>query len=175
MDGLRRLYPDLPLVVTTVTATGARVVAERLDGAASHRYFPLDFPAAVRRAVTAIDPAFFVCMETELWPNVLRELAARGVPTMIANGRLSDRSFRRYRLVRGRFPADAPQREFDVITMLAVLEHVPDDALDEWIDACRSRLRPGGRVVVSIPSPVRVSLISLHPAPYPDVANTWSL
>jgi 3-deoxy-D-manno-octulosonic-acid transferase len=100
VDGLRRLYPELPLVMTTVTATGARVVAERFDGLATHRYFPLDFPAAVRRTVRTIDPAFFICMETELWPNVLRELGRRGVPTMIANGRLSDRSFRRYRLLR---------------------------------------------------------------------------
>jgi 3-deoxy-D-manno-octulosonic-acid transferase len=100
VDGLRRLHPELPLVLSTVTATGARVVAERFDGAATHRYFPLDFPGAVRRTVRAIDPAFFICMETELWPNVLRELARRGVPTMIANGRLSDRSFERYRLLR---------------------------------------------------------------------------
>ena len=100
VDGLRRLYPELPLVVSTVTETGARVVAERFDGHATHRYFPLDFPSAVRRTVRAIDPAFFICMETELWPNVLRELGRRGVPTMIANGRLSDHSFQRYRLLR---------------------------------------------------------------------------
>jgi 3-deoxy-D-manno-octulosonic-acid transferase len=100
VEGLRRLYPELPLVMSTVTATGARVVTERFAGLATHRYFPLDFPASVRRAVGVIDPAFFVCMETELWPNVLRELARRGVPTMIANGRLSDRSFQRYRWLR---------------------------------------------------------------------------
>ena len=100
VDGLRHAYPALPLVVSTVTSTGARVVDERFAGIASHRYFPLDFPSAVRRTVAAIDPAFFICMETELWPNTLRALAERGVPTMIANGRLSDRSFRRYRLVR---------------------------------------------------------------------------
>ena len=100
VDGLRRVYPALPLVISTVTATGARVVAERFGGVATHRYFPLDFPGAVRRAVRAIDPAFFVCMETELWPNLLRELSGRGVPTMIANGRLSDRSFERYRMLR---------------------------------------------------------------------------
>lgn len=99
VDGLRRLYPELSLVVSTVTGTGARVVGERYAGIATHRYFPLDFPAAVRRTVRAIDPAFFVCMETELWPNVLRELGRRDVPTMIANGRLSDRSFERYRLL----------------------------------------------------------------------------
>jgi 3-deoxy-D-manno-octulosonic-acid transferase len=50
--------------------------------------------------VTSINPAFMICMETELWPNTLRTLAARGVPVMVANGRISDRSFRRYRLVR---------------------------------------------------------------------------
>ncbi len=101
VHGLARLYPDLPLVVTTVTPTGARVVRERFGAVAEHRFFPLDLPGAVRRAVEAIDPAFLVCMETELWPNLFRILAARGVPIMIANGRLSDRSYRGYRLLRG--------------------------------------------------------------------------
>lgn len=101
IEGLRRSHPELPLVVSTVTETGARVVRERYAGIATHRYFPLDLPAAVRRVMDDINPAFFICMETELWPNMLRALAERGVPTMIANGRLSDRSFRRYRLVRG--------------------------------------------------------------------------
>ena len=100
LEGLRRSYPALPLVVSTVTETGARLVRERFAPLASHRYFPLDFPPVIRRVVDSITPAFFVCMETELWPNTLRVLAARGVPTMIANGRLSDRSFRRYRMVR---------------------------------------------------------------------------
>jgi 3-deoxy-D-manno-octulosonic-acid transferase len=101
VEGLRQRWPALPLVVSTVTETGARVVRERYHGLACHRYFPLDFPGAARRVVASIAPAFFVGMETELWPNFLRVLAARGVPAMLANGRLSDRSFRRYRLVRG--------------------------------------------------------------------------
>jgi 3-deoxy-D-manno-octulosonic-acid transferase len=100
VEGLRRLAPDLPLVMTTVTETGARIVAERFAGVVTHRFFPLDLPGAVRRSVDAIDPAFVVCMETELWPNVLGFLARRGVPVMIANGRVSDRSFPRYRAVR---------------------------------------------------------------------------
>jgi len=101
LEGLRRAYPTLPLVVSTVTETGARVVRERFADLATHRYFPLDFPPIARRVIGSIAPAFFICMETELWPNTLRALAARGVPAMIANGRLSDRSYRRYRLVRG--------------------------------------------------------------------------
>jgi len=100
IEGIRRLAPALPPVVTTVTDTGAHVVSERLGDRAIHRFFPLDFPGAVRRALDAINPAFLVCMETEIWPNMLRGLAQRRVPVMIANGRVSDRSFRRYRLVR---------------------------------------------------------------------------
>jgi 3-deoxy-D-manno-octulosonic-acid transferase len=98
--GVRRLAPGLPLVMTTVTETGARVVRERFAGEVTHRFFPLDLPGPVRRSVAAINPAFLVCLETELWPNVLRALARRGVPVMIANGRVSDRSFPRYRAVR---------------------------------------------------------------------------
>ncbi len=100
VEGLRRAYPDLPVVVTTVTDTGARVVRDRFAEAAAHRFFPVDLPGAARRVIGAINPAFLVCMETELWPNTLRVLAQRGVPVMVANGRLSDRSFRRYALVR---------------------------------------------------------------------------
>jgi 3-deoxy-D-manno-octulosonic-acid transferase len=94
-------WPDLGVVVTTVTPTGARLVRERLGARVCHRYFPLDLAGPVRRALDAVRPAFFIGMETELWPNFLRALHRRGVPSMIANGRISDRSFRRYRLVRG--------------------------------------------------------------------------
>src|SRR5207249_10010921 len=101
VEGLRRLYPDLPLVVTTVTSTGAQIVRERFAGLATHRFFPLDLPWGARRVSASINPAFLICMETEFWPNTLRAVAARGVPVMIANGRISDRSYRRYRLVGG--------------------------------------------------------------------------
>jgi 3-deoxy-D-manno-octulosonic-acid transferase len=100
VEALARRWPGLRIVMTTVTPTGARIVADRLDGRVSHRYFPLDLPGPVRRALDAVRPRFFIGMETELWPNFLRALAARGIPSMVANGRISDRSFRRYRRVR---------------------------------------------------------------------------
>src|SRR2546425_4953851 len=100
IEGLRRLHPELPVVMTTVTNTGAQIVRQRFAGLVTHRFFPLDLPWVARRVATSINPAFLICMETELWPNTLRALAGRGVPVMIANGRISDRSFRRYRLVR---------------------------------------------------------------------------
>jgi 3-deoxy-D-manno-octulosonic-acid transferase len=66
LEGLRRRWPALPLVVSTVTETGARVVRKRFAGLASHRYLPLDFPGAARRVVASIRPAFFVGMETNV-------------------------------------------------------------------------------------------------------------
>jgi 3-deoxy-D-manno-octulosonic-acid transferase len=98
--GLRRRFPSIPLVVSTVTDTGARIARQRFAGVAEHRFFPLDFPWCARRAVDAIDPAFLICIETELWPNTLRAVAARGAPVVIANGRISDRSFRGYASIR---------------------------------------------------------------------------
>jgi 3-deoxy-D-manno-octulosonic-acid transferase len=99
VEALRRRWPTLSVVVTTVTPTGARIVADRLDGVATHRYFPLDLPGPVSRALDAVRPHFFIGMETELWPNFLAALARRRIPSMVANGRISDRSFRRYRWV----------------------------------------------------------------------------
>ena len=100
LSGLARLYPDLPLVMTTTTETGARVVRDRYADLVTHRYAPVDLPGAVRRVTDAIEPAFLIVMETELWPNLMRHLRARAVPVMIANGRISDRSFPRYRRAR---------------------------------------------------------------------------
>jgi 3-deoxy-D-manno-octulosonic-acid transferase len=101
VEGIRRRWPELGIVVSTITPTGARIVGERLAGTAVHRYFPIDLPGPVRRALDAARPRFFIAIETELWPNFLRALARRRIPAMIANGRISDRSFRRYRWVRG--------------------------------------------------------------------------
>lgn len=62
----------------------------------------------------------------------------------------------RYRLVPGWFPQDLPADagEFDVVTMLAVFEHIPPDQQDGVVEACRKHLRPGGRVVITVPSPI---------------------
>ena len=100
VEGIRRRWPEVSIVMSTITPTGARIVTERLPGVAVHRYFPVDLPAPVRRALDAAAPRFFIAIETELWPNFLRALGRRGIPAMIANGRISDRSFHRYHRVR---------------------------------------------------------------------------
>jgi 3-deoxy-D-manno-octulosonic-acid transferase len=103
VQALRIRWPAADVVVSTVTATGDRVARARLPDAAATFTFPLDFPGAVRRAVRRVGPAAFIALETELWPNFLRALRRAGTPAVLANGRISDRSYRRYRLVRGLF------------------------------------------------------------------------
>ena len=93
---LKVRYPDSRIVVSTVTETGRETVLRQLDGQAEHLYFPLDFPWAVRSVLDAVRPRLIIIVETELWPNFLREAAARGIPVILANGRLSTESFAGY-------------------------------------------------------------------------------
>jgi 3-deoxy-D-manno-octulosonic-acid transferase len=85
-------HPDYRLIVTTVTETGREAVEQRLAGVAEHRYVPLDFPWVVSNVVDTLVPALFICVETELWPNLLRILADRRVSVVLVNGRLSSQS-----------------------------------------------------------------------------------
>lgn len=95
---LRRRYPEARMVVSTVTETGREAVEQRLEGVAEHRYAPLDFPWVVNQAIDQLRPSLYVFVETELWPNLLRSLRRRNIPSVLVNGRLSTRSFERQRL-----------------------------------------------------------------------------
>ncbi len=97
---LHRRYPATKIVVSTITETGREAVEQRLDGIATHCYLPLDYPWIVNRFINSLNPTGFLVVETELWPNLLRALSRRGIPSVILNGRLSSRSFIRYRWVR---------------------------------------------------------------------------
>jgi len=93
---LKARAPHLRLVVSTVTQTGKETVTRRLEGLARHIYFPLDFPFVVRKVLDTIRPQLVLIVETELWPNFLTAVAARGIPCALVNGRLSTDSFRGY-------------------------------------------------------------------------------
>src|SRR5256714_3429792 len=94
-------YPRHALVVSTTTLTGQRVAREAFgDAAALVFYFPFDWAWSVRRALRAINPSAALVMETELWPRFFRECRRRGVPVALVNGRISEKSFRRYRLIK---------------------------------------------------------------------------
>lgn len=90
-----------PLLLSTVTETGNGVARDRLGAwAAGICFFPFDLPGPVGRALDAAAPRLVILTETEIWPNFLAACAARRIPVALVNGRISDRSFRRYRLVR---------------------------------------------------------------------------
>lgn len=95
LKALRSQYPDHAIVVSTTTETG-RGIASGFPEKDLCIYFPFDFLPAVRRTLDAIRPQLVVIMETEIWPNFSREAARRGIPLILANGRISDRSFGRY-------------------------------------------------------------------------------
>lgn len=99
VDELLRRRPATSLVVTTTTITG-QAQARRLFPNARVAYFPFDFSASVRGFLDHHRPRVFAAMETEIWPNVTRIARARGVRLLLANARLSDRSYPRYRLFR---------------------------------------------------------------------------
>ena len=96
VEGLKQRLPKRAVFVSTTTETGQRLARERLQSADSIFYFPLDWIVPVRRALRAIQPALVIVMETEIWPNFLREARHRKVPVIFANARISERSFARY-------------------------------------------------------------------------------
>jgi 3-deoxy-D-manno-octulosonic-acid transferase len=97
---IRKRYPDVPILLSTVTETG-HFTAQRNATSVDHvMYFPFDYPFIVRRMVAKIKPRIFVALEAEIWPNLLQELNRQGVPSMIISGRISRDSFKQYYLFR---------------------------------------------------------------------------
>jgi 3-deoxy-D-manno-octulosonic-acid transferase len=98
---LRARYPRLRIFLSTTTLAGQQLARRSAHDADAVFYFPFDLNMFVRRTLNLVRPRLFIMMETEIWPNLLRECRRRGVKTAIVNGRLSERSYSRYRLVRG--------------------------------------------------------------------------
>lgn len=100
IEALRARYPDSPFVLTTVTPTGSERALRLWQGSLTHVYLPYDLPAAVRRFLDRARPRLAVIMETEIWPNLFLTCQQRGIPIVVANARLSERSLRGYGPVR---------------------------------------------------------------------------
>jgi 3-deoxy-D-manno-octulosonic-acid transferase len=91
--------PGWVFAVSTTTETGQRLAKERIAGSPVF-YLPLDFRSTVRRYLRVLQPKMLVLMESELWPRLIDECAKGGVPVVVANARISDRSFPRYMRLR---------------------------------------------------------------------------
>ncbi|MAC46111.1 MAG: 3-deoxy-D-manno-octulosonic acid transferase [Oceanospirillum sp.] len=94
---LQKEYESHLILVTTMTATGARQARKVLQGNGAHLLLPLDLPWVASRFLDRIKPEVVIFMETELWPNLIHGCHQREIPFVIANGRLSDKSLRSYR------------------------------------------------------------------------------
>ncbi|TWG89962.1 3-deoxy-D-manno-octulosonic-acid transferase [Luteimonas sp. J16] len=100
VDALIRAYPDLRLLVTTITPTGSARVRALWGDRVDHVYLPYDLSGAVRRFLAHFSPKVALVVETELWPNLLLCCRDAGIPAYLVNARLSEKSLRGYRLLR---------------------------------------------------------------------------
>ncbi|MEC7123218.1 MAG: glycosyltransferase N-terminal domain-containing protein, partial [Pseudomonadota bacterium] len=118
--------PDAYLLLTTGTRTSAALMADRLPARALHQYVPVDRPAWIKRFLAHWRPCVAIFIENEIWPNLIIESKAIDLPLILVNGRLSARSFKRWRWMPGM--ARALFSRFDLIL-----------AVDATSDCCRRR------------------------------------
>jgi 3-deoxy-D-manno-octulosonic-acid transferase len=108
LAGVKAHFPERKILLSTFTATGNEVARQK-GGWDAVIFFPLDHPFFVCRSLKLFDPSIVIFLETEIWPNFLRESYRRGVPTLLLSGRLSARSYRKYYVFRAFFHAVVQQ------------------------------------------------------------------
>ena len=151
LHALAEQRPGEPLVLSAITPAGFSMASQQ-GAHVLPVYFPLDLRGCARRALDALHPACLLLVESELWPTVLRAAASRGVPVAVVNGRLSPRTFARYRLARpwlrsllGRVALFLMQSQADADRILAL--GVPPDRVQvtgslKWDASLSARSSP---------------------------------
>src|SRR4030067_1017915 len=134
---LRQRHPEIRITLSTVTPTGNEVARTRLPEVDQILYSPFDFPWSVKRFIDRVKPDIYVSVETELWPNFLREVKRFGAKSLIINGRISPDAFKGYRRFR--------------LVMKRVLSNVDPFCMqsDEDADRIRGIGAPAGSVTVT--------------------------
>lgn len=97
---LRKVYPKKKLVISTVTPTGNKIAQGMAQEGDWVTYLPFDFSFVVRHVIKRIFPSVFILVETEFWPNLISALYKGNIPVVVINGRISDRSWRGYRMIK---------------------------------------------------------------------------
>ncbi len=100
IDRLKKSYPAYQLIVTVTTKTGYTLARQRLKDRAIVISSPLDLSLITGRFVRLINPRIYIAAETEIWPNLYGQLYRRRIPIAVINGRISERSFGRYKIIR---------------------------------------------------------------------------
>ncbi|MBI5641514.1 MAG: 3-deoxy-D-manno-octulosonic acid transferase [Nitrospirae bacterium] len=99
LKSLRSAYPDLPLMLSTITDTGQQVALEKAPEGTHLVYLPFDLKCILERAFRRVKPRIFITVETEFWPNIFRVMAEHRVPIIVLNGRISEKSARGYKKI----------------------------------------------------------------------------
>lgn len=99
IENLKKEYPDIRLVLSTMTDTGRETARELDESVDCVFYFPLDLSWIVDKVLTKINPALIILIETELWPNFIRKAHKKGSKVMVVSGRIGDKSFSRYKYI----------------------------------------------------------------------------
>lgn len=100
ITSLRAACPGASILLSTSTETGQEMARRVARDADLHFYYPLDLPWVVRKVMGYVRPDVFVLLESEFWPNLIDQCRGRGTPVVLVNGRISPRSFNRYRMSR---------------------------------------------------------------------------
>ena len=148
---VRRLSTGVPVLATSTTPAGVSLLFRRLGGVALCRPFPLDLPFSVRRFFDAARPGLLVLVETELWPAVLSEASRRRTPVLLVNGRLSERSVRRYRAV-----PKILRGSLDALTHVSARSHLDAERFAA-IGVPKERIAVGGDMKLDRPVPAEPS------------------
>lgn len=149
---LRQKLPGWTIAVSTTTATGQAVAQARFPDLPVF-FFPLDLRFAVRRYVHALHPRVLVLLESELWPRLLHECARAGVPVVVVNARMSDRSFRRARRFRAFWKFALAQ----VTAFLAQGEETADRL--RQLGASADRIRVTGNLKFDLRAPAGTPMV----------------
>lgn len=96
---IRQKHPDWSILLTTGTVTSASIVKDRLPDGVIHHYMPVDRWPYVTRFLSHWKPDLALWVESELWPNMLAAMAERNIPAVLLNGRMSEKSYKRWRLI----------------------------------------------------------------------------
>ncbi len=100
---IKKEFPQLPILLTTMTRTGNITAREKVPEVTAVSFFPMDHPLILKRIFQRVQPSLLIIAETELWPNLLRSCGRKKIPVILFNGKISDRSYRRYLSLRSLF------------------------------------------------------------------------
>ena len=100
IEDLRKSLPQAQFIFTTVTPTGNKIARSIATDRDFVTYLPFDFSFVMRRFINKLNPSLLIIAETEIWPNLISILFSRHIPIIVVNGRISDSSFRGYKILK---------------------------------------------------------------------------